>query len=681
MNNQTHPVLLSSFFILLLAPVVSGQQQQRIITTPRPVERVQKIPTSNREERVIKSAYDKLCLYTRALELRERERGRKTRDASLGLEFKISRLHTGPIQEILNTRYVDLVNSPLSEYVNVVRERISDDPKAERAVYEVRWLPSQYASMAERQWTIGDILRFEPEKYVDIDRYTSYEVTINLDGKTGTYRALALYHGLYQTSDELRPEFWDPVVGIGGALTDVYEEKLPVYTPRTDDKLTEPSDPQSPLLKIKADKSGINRLQASSAPAGFLSIPKETELANGAGTSNLTDGSYFWYTSDYTAHASGNHIGTADFTSTCTPQLNNYQRCDVSINNLAAYDSGVVTNLLFYHVGKTNKQTQGAVGPMGTSLTCASAAGVAFRYCLSKSCGFTVSVSVSIVGQGATATVSGGDLWNAGHAEAITCKLTPTSTSNCTLPGFGGTCPVGTTKTSSGLCCPTTSGTCSTELASRCDRYGGQYDYISCTCSGCDTCGGSPVVIDVAGNGFSLTSGEDGVAFDLNSNGTRDLLSWTSINSDDAWLALDRNGNGTIDNGQELFGNFSQQPLIEEKNGFLALAEFDKPANGGNQDGWIDRRDSVFERLQLWQDRNHNGISEPNELSTLSSLNVAAISTEFKEAKRTDENGNQFRYRAKVIDSRLGYYSDALRDDPASGPGRWAWDVFLVSPQ
>ena len=179
-------------------------------------------------------------------------------------------------------------------------------------------------------------------------------------------------------------------------------------------------------------------------------------------------------------------------------------------------------------------------------------------------------------------------------------------------------------------------------------------------------CWASPIVIDVDGDGIQLTGAADGVMFDFNGDGIPHRISWTRAGEDEAWLVLDRNSNGRIDSSREMFGNMTEQAAADEPNGFLALAEFDKAENGGNADNKINSSDRIFESLRLWRDANHNRVSEENELFGLGELNLVEMELKYRRSKRTDEHGNEFRYRAKVRDTREANIS------------KWAWDVFLV---
>lgn len=182
-------------------------------------------------------------------------------------------------------------------------------------------------------------------------------------------------------------------------------------------------------------------------------------------------------------------------------------------------------------------------------------------------------------------------------------------------------------------------------------------------------CPYSPILIDVDGNGFHLAGIGDAVSFDLNADGQPDQISWTAFGAGDAFLVFDRNGNGTIDDGSELFGNFT--PLLSggvAPNGYEALTEFDDAAFGGNGDSVVTAADLLWGHLQIWTDRNHDGISNAGELASLSSTGITEFDTNYKRSNKTDSHGNLFRFRSKVkIDNENGHSRSAT-----------TYDVFFV---
>lgn len=161
-----------------------------------------------------------------------------------------------------------------------------------------------------------------------------------------------------------------------------------------------------------------------------------------------------------------------------------------------------------------------------------------------------------------------------------------------------------------------------------------------------------PLIIDLGETGIELRSLEHGVNFDLDNNGFAEKTAW--IGTEDGFLALDRNGNGSIDNGGELFGD---QVILKDgsksESGFEALAELDD-----NGDGIIDNKDPAFANLRVWIDANHNGKSDSNELKTLNETGIISISLEHSEVSIVDEEtGARIAESASVTINKNGAVS------------------------
>lgn len=137
---------------------------------------------------------------------------------------------------------------------------------------------------------------------------------------------------------------------------------------------------------------------------------------------------------------------------------------------------------------------------------------------------------------------------------------------------------------------------------------------------------GTPLALDLDGDGIETLSIEEGVEFDILDTGTQVQTGW--ISGDDALLAVDNNGNGKIDKRAELFGGGVGE-------GFAKLKNFDS-----NDDGLVDASDVGFNALQVWQDANEDGVTDEGELVPLESTDITSLDTGYTDVFSTDAQGN-----------------------------------------
>ncbi|BCS53645.1 calcium-binding protein [Geobacter sp. SVR] len=143
-----------------------------------------------------------------------------------------------------------------------------------------------------------------------------------------------------------------------------------------------------------------------------------------------------------------------------------------------------------------------------------------------------------------------------------------------------------------------------------------------------------PLILDLDSDGIETTSITAGANFDHDGNGFAERTGW--VNSDDGLLVLDRNSDGIINNGTELFGDQTiLKNGIRATNGFQALAEWDD-----NGDGKIDEIDDIWATARVWRDLNGDGVSSADELFTLSDTGIASIGLTNTPVSVTDTNGN-----------------------------------------
>ena len=166
-----------------------------------------------------------------------------------------------------------------------------------------------------------------------------------------------------------------------------------------------------------------------------------------------------------------------------------------------------------------------------------------------------------------------------------------------------------------------------------------------------------PLILNLDSKGLAvLAASSTSARFDHNNDGIATATGWAAVGN--GLLVLDRNGNGKIDGGRELFGdNTTLSNGATAAHGYAALADFDS-----NGDHVIDALDSIFSQLQVWQDFNQNGLSEENELFTMQALGIQSLNLDHVAESKDLGNGNRLTHIGSYTktDGTTGEMGDAV---------------------
>jgi len=552
------------------------------------------------------------------------------------IEFELSDFRTYYPEEYDQANWLSVVDMPAGWVVDVSRKRErrveGGAVTSSRIWYEASWdHRSEFPVTDElRSATLQDMVDsaqtddfFGGRSHLAL---TSYEVVVSFQGRQRTYRAA--FHWFGSETDETPVTVSDLITqGVDLALAEP-------TTPPLGEEVTQ-GDRERDHAPSKPGLSESIRWRDDHRP-GLGDHPGWSSVSGAVNSSSCVaeskSDSVKLNNVGQDDHTQGHHIASASFEISCTCESDCETSCQSNVKQEQCLDEGACLNcyndpLTTCHTASPPSTDQELVTAL-ESATCGGVVGCAFTKCkLGCLCGASVSVDVS---QGAASIKSFSGSWSQKQTRTKTCycKQSDPCSSSGTLVG-------GAVVANIFLPCDDGGGGGSGDPAEGGDEP--------------EPGSGTPILIDLGGRGYQLSSTVDGVRFDLDADGDPELMSWTERASDDAFLALDRSGNGLIDDGTELFGDATDQPPGGIRHGYRALAEFDKVENGGNQDGRITAADSVFDNLLLWIDTDHDGRSDAGELSRVSSWSIHSLDLEYVEARRKDRHGNEIRYFSKAL--------------------------------
>ncbi|MFW6206827.1 MAG: hypothetical protein ACOC5J_02730 [Gemmatimonadota bacterium] len=590
------PVLALGLALWLFGPTSVASETPRILPEP-PTPRVPAVPlepshapTKEKEEifeELIRGSYTDLV--------------RWTEPSGKDLQIEIRKVVHIPREAFGSVFYTDVVTLPGGETVVTARQQHTASwTDEERVMYDPAWVSRErYVDSEEGRrfaaMRLDEGLRAGSRSnpsLLDVTSITTFEVRVTLGGKERTYQAAFTW---IDPEPEASPhDDWDFDVIVWDHVT--------IGVLSTLDETAPMGDAESLPSRDQARRGG-NLASKASCYSGSGSW---------AGSTEMDKSQYF-----STDHISGAHGPFGRFAFECSCNADCSQSCSPSLSHEACQETGEVNTC---HVMsfpsfavKHGSTSDSSLNPAACEATVA----CAWKACDGCACG-SVTAGVSYGGQ-LTVTSSPQDASTIALTVSHQCDVCPTD-SDSDSDGGGSDEPYSDSPDNDD------------------DTWGGFEDGCNCT----------PIVVNLGDGPIRLSGLDDPVQFDLDDDSLVETLSWTERGSDVAFLVHDRDGDGAIRLGAELFGAYTPQPASDDPNGFRALDLFDRAWLGGNEDGWITEDDRIFDDLMLWIDANHDAVAEDFELFTLREHGIEAIELDYAEHRWRDRHGNEFRYSSRV---------------------------------
>lgn len=196
------------------------------------------------DDDLVRKGYLNLMLYHSAGKKAEAAGERREHVPYDDIDIYIFNTYTGYVREFADRKLFELVTPPTDEMIQLSRlVRSTDKDPTQYLVYEASWIPGRYvppSPITLRQW-------LQAAGYNDVEKMTTYEVRVRLEGREKTYRAMALHHKPPQMKKDAKIEYVDMILGNNGALTELTVEDRPAFGSRE----------RSPARKTPPTKPGI----------------------------------------------------------------------------------------------------------------------------------------------------------------------------------------------------------------------------------------------------------------------------------------------------------------------------------------------------------------------------------------------------------------------------------------